>query len=247
MLLAVLPAVPATPPLTVRRPTAEEEFNYLFGVLLKMPFFRAHGYQLGLPKHAAFQAASEPGGEPTPRDWGRFEKVFREEVYRASDYDVGLAALSPARALVDAALRRLAALHDRWGFRLYPSYTVVLTLYGPGGSYDTRTGTITLLSRSRDGAPDVRASQTVVHEIVHMGIEDVIVQRFHLPHEVKERLVDRICLTYLSDILTGYKAQPMGPVALDGYVDAAAVLDLPNAVQAFVQANNPKATVEEAR
>jgi hypothetical protein len=141
-------------------------------------------------------------------------------VYRASDYDVGLAAIS---------------------------YSVVLTLYGPGGSYDTKNGTITRLSRSRDGARDTRAAHTVVNEIVHMGIEDTIVQRFHLPHDVKERLVDRICITYLGDTLVGYKAQPMGPVALDAYVDAHAVLELPNAVQAFVQANNPKATVDEAR
>jgi hypothetical protein len=240
-------AAEALPVLDVRRPTADEAFSYLFGVLLKMPFYRAHKYDVGLPAHPLFKAAAEPGGEVTPADRERFGKVFREEVFQASAYDAEIRALAPAQGIFAAAMRRLLPLRDRWGFRIYPRYEVVLTIYGPGGSYDTRTGTVTLLGRSRDGEPDVRGAQTIVHEIVHLGIEEVIVQRFHLPHEVKERLVDRICLGYLGDVLAGYKAQPMGPKALDAYVDAQAVLDLPRAVQAFLAAEMPAAAAEGAR
>jgi hypothetical protein len=232
---AAAPAPSPAPRLRVRRPSPDEAFAYLFGVLRKMPFFRAHGYRVGLPQHPAFVAAAEAGHEPAPEDWNRYRQLFVDEVYRASDYDAALASLAGAPALADAALRRLAPLHERWGFRVYPAYEVVLTLYGPGGSYDARTGTITLLPRAKAGASDGTASQTVVHEIVHMGIEEAIVRRFGLPHEVKERLVDRICLSYLADVLPGYKAQPMGPIALDAYVDAKAVLDLPAAVQAYLR------------
>lgn len=46
---------------------------------------------------------------------------------------------------------------------------------------------------------------TIIHEIVHMGIENTIVKRYNLSHSEKEYVVDMICSEYLK--LPKYKIQ----------------------------------------
>ncbi len=72
--------------------------------------------------------------------------------------------------------------------------------------------------------------------MVHLGIERPIIARYGLTHEEKERLVDRVCVVAFTDLLPEYAIQPMGPKELDGFVDAAALGDLPRAVERYTAA-----------
>ena len=71
-----------------------------------------------------------------------------------------------------------------------------------GGSYDFNFGNITiLLSNYKD------ILHTIIHEIIHIGIEESWVEKNKLSHWEKEALVDGICYKYFSDILTDYEIQ----------------------------------------
>ena len=51
-----------------------------------------------------------------------------------------------------------------------------------------------------------------------MGIEASIVQKYQLPHALKERLVDILVLLLFGDELSDYSIQPMGDSTLDTYL-----------------------------
>lgn len=85
---------------------------------------------------------------------------------------------------------RLKLYSDAWGFRTYEEYTVRLTKYGPGGSYDHKKGHI-IIKVNEKGISSYRdVTEMIIHEIIHIGIEEAIVKRYSLSHREKERIVD---------------------------------------------------------
>ncbi len=230
-------AAPSPGPTILTRPqTLDEAFDYLWLQLGQMPFFIAHGYEVGLPAHPLFQHLAASGLAGADRDEAR--RVFVAEVYDPHVFDAGLLALGQVPGRIAPALDTFARWQHAWGFEIRGRYELVLTLYGPGGSYDTDHGVITMRTTA-DGRFRTEPLQNAVHEMTHMGIEGPIVRRFHLSHEEKERLVDLMCLRAFPDLLPAYRAQPMGPPALDAYIDDAALGDLPRAIERYVAARGP--------
>ncbi len=229
----VLPPV-VRPVVEIRPESPGEAFDYLMYTLGQMPFYRQHGYDVALPEHAAFQALAQPGARVDGVDQARLRTVFEREVYREDDFSAGMHALDGASAQFEAVFPVFARFADKWGFRVFPRYLVLLTLYGPGGSYDSDRGQITLFT-TRDGRfRRARGTDVIVHEMVHLGIEEVIVRRFGLEHWEKEGLVDRVCAIGLRSELPGYVVQSKGAAKLDPFVDEKALDDLPAAVGRYV-------------
>jgi len=113
-------------------------------------------------------------------------------------------------------------------------YQILLTLYGPGGRYNPEKGIVIILSAAKRMGRKNRA-HTIVHEIVHIGIEQNIVQKYHLAHWEKEHLVDLICTLYLHDLMPDYDMQPKGDKRLDPFVCAADIINnLPLAIEKFI-------------
>lgn len=77
-------------------------------------------------------------------------------------------------------------------FRLENKYEVVLTKYGTGGNYNTKTSRVIVLinARSQGGTAGI-----VAHEIVHMTIQHLI-DKYNVRHWRKERLVDLLMEHY---------------------------------------------------
>ena len=66
------------------------------------------------------------------------------------------------------------------------------------------------------------------HEFVHMLIETSIIQKYHVPQNLKERIVDLICYEYIK--------KPVQPMFEESFANAyitpeAIKTDLPGAVQ----------------
>ena len=201
-----------------------------------MEFFNAHGYRLGLLAHPLFQHLATSGPSGADREEAR--RVFVAEVYDPHAFDAGLRALAQVSDRSSPILDTFATWERGWGFERRAHYELVLTLYGPGGSYDSDKGVVTILTTA-DGAFRIDPLQNAVHEMVHIGIERPIVRRFGLSHEEKERLVDLICLRAFRGFLPAYRAQPMGPPALDAFIDDAALADLPGAIRRYLAAHGP--------
>lgn len=164
---------------------------------------------------------------------------FEQSVYDANAFVTALREVRTAIPIVDEAVDRMEPWRT-WGFVTFDRYEVVLTLYGPGGSYESSTGRVTLFvdrdGKGRFGKP---FAHTIVHEIVHIGVQKGIVEEKKLSHPDKERLVDRICVVAFADLLNGYRVQKMGNPQLDAYVGADSLRDLPAAVDRYRCAIDP--------
>lgn len=75
---------------------------------------------------------------------------------------------------------------------LRDKYTLVLTKYGMGGSYDAETGEVIV---NIHGKEKERIVGIIFHEIVHTTIEP-LVQKYFIKHWYKERLVDLMMNKY---------------------------------------------------
>jgi len=226
-------AGPDLPEVLVEVPSAEDAFSYLWYVLTRMPFYAANGYRVDLPDNAEFSALAESGIDGRTDESYYFE-LFAREVYSADDYAAGLAAVHGEMGAVRGALPVARQVEERWGFVVHDPYRVRLTLYGPGGSYDPTSGAVTLKTTPQGTFRRPNPSHTIVHEMVHMGVQH-LVDRFELTHWEKERLVDLFCLLLLAEALPGYQGQSKGDRGMDPYATRQALeRDLPAALAALV-------------
>jgi hypothetical protein len=223
------------PSVTLRSPEAQEEFAVIWLTLRLMPFYRKHGYDVVLPDHERFEELVNLS--PSIRGAKKKEtyEIFVQHIYHKTDYENGLEALDDAEERIREAFARFEELNKQWDFKVFHHYDVVLTLYGPGGYFNPRTGKVTLKTtldgRFKRGDP----LHTIIHEMVHIGIHENIVKRFRLTHWEKERVVDLICSIKFGDILRGYRIQPRGERNLDAFVNEDSISNLPGAVEAYVE------------
>ncbi|MEM6793294.1 MAG: hypothetical protein AAF725_04900 [Acidobacteriota bacterium] len=213
--------------LIVRAQTADEAHSYVAGLLDDMDFFRANGYQVALPNHPAFAADSRSPGSA---------EVFAAEVYREAEFGSALEILEESRGTLQKALEWFEATSALEGFRAFERYKVTLTLYGPGGSYNPETGTIVLFTTPDGRFKGGGGAHTVIHEMMHLAIEEGFVQRFGLSHWEKERLVDLLVKREFSDLLPDYRLQNLGEKALDPHVQDVLLGELAEALDGYASA-----------
>ena len=104
-----------------------------------------------------------------------------------------------------------------------------------GGSYDYDTGTIRLKVR-RDGSSSRSIDEGLIHEMVHLGIEESIVRKYELTAPEKEAMVDQICQLWLGDLLPTYRRQRIADVGMVRVVTKGVLLHDPRSVvQQFVR------------
>lgn len=208
--------------LVVRGQSNDEAFDYLRRTLRDMPFFAENGYDVALPDHPSF------GPETAPHllDGVELRARFSDEVYTSDAFAAGLSGIDRERATLQAALARYATFPVQSGFRTFEEYLVLLTLYGPGGSYDPDTGVIVLLTdeegQSRGGGP----VHTIIHEIMHLAIERDIVREIGLDHWETERVVDLLVRREFGDLLPDYALQSMGNPAVDPFIEGTPLAEI---------------------
>ena len=98
-------------------------------------------------------------------------------------------------------------------------YEVIFTLYGSGGSYDPQTGLITLFTTKEGKFKKYQnPANTIIHEIVHIGMEHSLVQKYNLAHGLKERIVDTFVFLMFGELLPEYTIQNMGDPGIDEHL-----------------------------
>ena len=157
------------PSVTIRSPEAQEEFDVIWLTLRLMPFCRKHGYGVLLPDHDRFEELVNLS--PSIRGAKKKEtyEIFVQHIYCKTDYENGLGALDDAEERIREAFARFEELNKQWDFKVFHHYDVVLTLYGPGGYFNPRTGKVTLKTtldgRFKRGDP----LHTIIHEMFMKG------------------------------------------------------------------------------
>ncbi len=225
---------------TPKIPTVEQEFERVWYVMTARDFFEKYGYKVVIPEHSYFSELwSRPLNEVAEQK-STAERIFSHEIYDPMFYAPAVSMVEQCNEALAHSGPVLAEMHRLWGFRLFPIYTVLLTRYGTNGSYFSDTGTIQIRYNADGQMGRIDPVSTLMHEVVHCGIEDEVVLKYQLSHSEKERLVDLLMQLCLQPFLpTPYTLQPLGDAAIDAWITAGTINDLPKAIAGFV-AEHPR-------
>ena len=192
-------AAMSSPRIEANIPTIDQEASVIWQTIHDIRFFEKHGYDISLPTHELIDelVQKSKAGNFSNQDYFTIYRLLDDEVYDKKAYRTALFKVKNQASLINRISVSLVSMSNNWDwhFKRFDTYQVVLTLYGSGGRYDPDTGQITLMA-DRDGnfKRYENPANTIVHEIVHIGIENSLVNTFSLPHSIKEELVDRIVL-----------------------------------------------------
>lgn len=209
--------------LAVNAPTIDQEATSIWRTINDINFLEGQGYTVHLPEVAlldSLQAKSKEGAFGN-QDFPTIYNLLEQTVYDEANYQLALAKVKAQEELLNTLLQRLRAASKTWNwdFKLLETYDVIFTLYGTGGSYDPDNGRVVLFTTLQgDFMNYEQPANTIIHEIVHLGVETSLVQRYQLSHPMKERLVDTIVYLLFNDLLPQYKVQNMGETRLDQYL-----------------------------
>lgn len=226
------------PKIIFRAQTKEEAFSFILYLSKKLSWFKQNGYTIPLPEHQAFKNLYVLG-EATKDEEMLLKTVFYNEVYTFEDFTNGLQVISSIENIMSSVLERLYSLNQNWGFKLMPLYEIIVTLYGPGGNYNPDKGYVIMRVDKNGSFGRKPVLESVVHELVHIGIEENIVKKFKLTHWEKERLVDLICFTCFKDIVPNYWMQKIEDTSIDTFVTKAVIeKSLPEAIKKFIESKH---------
>ncbi|MEL6871071.1 MAG: hypothetical protein AAFO81_14820 [Pseudomonadota bacterium] len=218
-------------------PTAEQEAAYIWRTLRDTPFLEQNGYDVALPNGEVIVTLKNKArvGSLDDDDYVALQNFMQSEVYRAEDYRSGYEKIAEVLPSLEKMVSTLEAQNYEWGFRVFDHYPILLTLYGPGGSYDPDAGTITMLTTTQGAFRQYpNPLNTLIHEVVHIGIEASVVRMLSVPHGQKERLVDTFVKLHFAEVLPDYRVQNMGDPEIDeAFSDLDSLRRLPEIMNAL--------------
>ena len=218
----------------IKVPSIDREFENIKTFLEEIPFFIKNNYDIAVPDHLMFKEIASNKKALADVDEEELKKVFIEHEYNSNFYKKSVSSISASLEHIDDYLKRLEILQDKWSFKLFSTYTIHLTKYGPGGSYDHKGGELTI-KVIKDGVfHGQEPRETIMHEIIHIGIEENIIRQYNLNANEKERLVDVLCMKIFSDIFPNYSEQESEDRAIDKYLVGDMLGNLPQVIENFV-------------
>lgn len=205
---------------TINIPTTNQEATSVWRTINNIQFFEKQGYSIILPKDDRVNELirkSKNGGFGNA-EYSTIMEMLESGAYQKNDYHAAYNKVKEQELLINSMIERIDTMKNNWDFdfRMFDIYAVVFTLYGSGGSYDPDTGTLMLFTSKEGNFKNYHnPSNTIIHEIVHIGIEESIVQKYNVPHTLKERIVDKMVFLLFGDLLPDYQIQNMGDTVID--------------------------------
>lgn len=201
-------------------PTIQQEATSIWRTINDITFFEKQGYTVNLPQAELIDSfiVKSKNGTFGNDDFQLIYELLESKVYNESSYKLALEKIYDKRQLIHEMIYQLASDKNDWAwdFKMFKQYHVVLTLYGSGGSYDPNTGSITLFTTEKGDFKNYEHPEnTIIHEIVHIGIEKSIVEKHNLSHVEKEGLVDQFVYVMFEESLPNYKIQHFGDTKMD--------------------------------
>ena len=202
-------------------PTATEETDYIWRTIIDTRFFKENNYQVSLPEGKLIKTLQEKAlkNQLSDKDYKKLKQFVTAKVFNKKDYLKGYEKTKKDIKLIETLLKQIDEDELNWDFKKFKTYEVILTLYGPGGSFDPETGRIILyITKEGNYKQYKKAAHTIIHEITHIGIQESIVNEFNVAHTLKERIVDLFVKLYFGKQLPNYKIQDMGDYRIDPYL-----------------------------
>jgi hypothetical protein len=233
--LSVFAEEKAPPKILFRASTIDEETDHVWRYISGIKSFDANGYKPRLPDDQTVRDMVADARKGSTIWMGR-EKTRDaiKKTYATSDYDAYIEKLKASEDRIASAFAVYYDLRQKWGFIIFPEYEVRVTQYGVGGSYIAAKGTVIINPHSARKDP----AATVLHEIFHIGIEKKLIDKYKLPQNIKERIVDLFMSSHFKNLITDYTLQPRGDRRIDRYLDHADAWDkLPEYIAQFAAEN----------
>lgn len=201
----------------------EQEATSIWRTINDIGFFEQQGYNIRLPKDRLIDSLIVKSKKGTfgNNDYASIYNLLETKFFSKQDYVQAVKKVDDQNALITALVNTIDYKKEQWDwdFKMFDTYKIVFTLYGTGGSYDPDTGTITLLTTKEGQFMNYQnPANTIIHEITHMGMEQSIVQKYKLPHGLKERIVDTFVYLMFKEQLPEYRVQNMGDTKIDNYL-----------------------------
>lgn len=139
--------------------------------------------------------------------YDKYFDTFAKNIYNPDDYVPIIQKLDEYVPLIQKVDEKFKALNQSWGFKIYDQYKIEINYYGAGGQYSSETGQVVLGATAGINFPDDRVPPRIIHEMIHLGIEDLIIcpngDRRHpaVLQEEKERIVDNLCIYAMDGIV----------------------------------------------
>jgi len=155
--------------LVIRPSTLAEEFSYLKYVLSNKDFFEKNCYNAIYPNNNLLQ------NPEIIKDENNMLEIFKNDEYDQDYYTNAINILVPNKEKLENFILKLKEVCKNWDFRIFPEYQVVLTRYGPGGSYsyNDTIGKIIMLTTREGKFKRENPVHTIIHEITHIGIQKI--------------------------------------------------------------------------
>jgi hypothetical protein len=220
------------PTLLVRCQTIDEEIRYIISLIKDKEFFRQNGYSVKLPDHTKFKEVFLRD-EIADSDLDELRQIFINEIYSPTDYEVGVRTITSCVDDLRLVWEKFEAWNNAWNFSLYPKYQILLTLYGTGGMYLPDDSKIIMMTDKNGQFQNSNPLETVIHELVHLGIEEPIVNGFDFSHWEKEKVVDLLCKHSFSSIIPNYQLQQIDNSHLDNLISAISIEHLPEVIEKY--------------
>ena len=206
------------------QPTMEHEAASIWRTIDAFTFLEEKAYKIHLPSHPLIDSLIMKSKKGTfgNKDFSSIRTLLETEVFDQGNYQKALHTVERHIASINNLVQAIASKKSQWDwdFKIFDTYRIVLTLYGTGGSYDPDEGIITLMTDKAGGFKKyTNPVNTIIHEIVHIGMELSIVQKYSLSHEFKEKLVDTFVHIFFNEKLPDYKIQNMGGIDIDTYIN----------------------------
>lgn len=207
--------------IAVSIPTVEAETASIWRTIRDIQFLESLQYEISLPAGALVEALVQKSKAEklTNEDFEELSQFVRDSVYQSHAYQQGYEKIVSNRELINQLIKRITSMSRDWEFAEFDTYQISLTLYGTGGSYDPEAGTILMYTTPQGEFKQYdNPANTILHEIVHIGIEESIIQAFDVPHPLKERIVDTFVSLACGQYLPDYRIQEMGENRIDPYL-----------------------------
>ncbi len=225
--------------LQIHTPSAQEETDHIWRTIIDIEFFEQHNYPVNLPRNGFIDSLKmrSKHKQLSDDDYEMLGKLMADHIYRPSDYEAGYRKIADQKELLQKMIRRLHQTDYDWPFKKFDRYRVNLTLYGSGGSYNPEDGSLIILTTPQGQFRQYdNPANTIIHEIVHIGIQESIIDRYQVPHTLKERIVDTFVLLNFREELPAYRLQEMGENRSDAYLkNKADLFNLEEAVQRMLK------------
>ncbi len=222
--------------IAINIPSVKTEAEYIWRIIQDTKFFEEHNYQVNLPEGELIQQLRQKSktANLNNADFKKLEVFVRDSIYNKAEYQKGHDKIKNEVELINRMINQISDSNFNWSFKEFKTYQVNLTLYGPGGSYNPEEGSILIYTTPKGQFKNYNNPiNTIIHEVVHIGVEESIISKYNVPHSLKERIVDTFVSLNFGQYLPEYRIQDMGDKRIDKYIEK--VSDLNNLDKAVEQ------------